>query len=469
MGKFVNIAIKGQMGTTPYYVMAMEIPQIVKSLTMPNEIEEWKNLSIEEKWQRDTNERRVKKQIAPYFANARDRFTGSLIVGIRGTSDKIVDDKEINRHFKPVAEFGQDIVDKFGSEAREIGLLEIQGSWTLVPIDGQHRLLAFTYALKGITEKGVVKVKAQRDLGNDKAIVIAVAFGDGKKPRLIFSKVNRYARKTSAAEDLIMDDEDPVAVITRELTRQEWTDKNYKIESSSGDDEAPSLKNNPLMDKGPKLFSADLINIEKNSLGKAATEFTTLVTLNRINRWVLEFNGHGDALKKKTPIAEMEPEWKILRTNEIAKFWKEVIKGIDIFSQLLEDRTSEGDETRRTIREESFLGRPIGQQALAHAYLTLTCEAGATSKEACDRLNKVEWSVDADCWKGVLIDSSGTAITGGSGGVAVKAGDLAAYLAGNPLNEEEKKTLQTRIAGQRSDYVLPKPVEEPLPKPPGEK
>src|SRR5580704_3433495 len=74
-------AIKAQMGSTPYYVTTMTARDLV-STTRPaaEDRDAWTSASIDERMQREPNLKRVKEQIAPYLAQHKDRFFGSIIV-----------------------------------------------------------------------------------------------------------------------------------------------------------------------------------------------------------------------------------------------------------------------------------------------------------------------------------------------------------------------------------------------------
>lgn len=61
-------AMKARLGDTDYYILSMKAQELVKSVTIPRELDGWEEMSVEERYQRDLNYYRVKTQIAPYFA-----------------------------------------------------------------------------------------------------------------------------------------------------------------------------------------------------------------------------------------------------------------------------------------------------------------------------------------------------------------------------------------------------------------
>ena len=72
--------LKGKIGNSTYYVATMKASEVINTLRIPKETEEFANLSVEETYQREINYKRVKEQIAPYLAKDPERFFNSLIV-----------------------------------------------------------------------------------------------------------------------------------------------------------------------------------------------------------------------------------------------------------------------------------------------------------------------------------------------------------------------------------------------------
>jgi DNA sulfur modification protein DndB len=75
-------AIRGKIGSTEYYIATMKASEVVNSLRIPKDMPDWGHESIEERYQREINYKRVRDQIAPYIANDPDRFFNALIVDI---------------------------------------------------------------------------------------------------------------------------------------------------------------------------------------------------------------------------------------------------------------------------------------------------------------------------------------------------------------------------------------------------
>ena len=166
-------------------------------------MDDWTELSVEERYQRDINMNRVKNDIAPYLADDPDRFFGSLIVAIMNPE---------HIQFEPLGEVAKGLPGLYKVSAAGMGFLNLSGGEILVPLDGQHRLKAVKFAITGKDDAGndLPDIAPSTSLAQEDVTVILVPY-QREKARKIFSKVNRYARPTSKAQNLITDDDDIAA------------------------------------------------------------------------------------------------------------------------------------------------------------------------------------------------------------------------------------------------------------------
>ena len=215
----------------------------------------------------------------------------------------------------------------------------MEGGETLVPLDGQHRAKAFKFAIDGADDNNrtIEGMKSNHELSNDQVSVILVRF-EPTRARRIFNKINRYAKPTSKADNLITDDDDAMAVITRSL----------------------------LSENG--VISSRMVRIGANTLNKKAPEFTTLATFYDATTAIVEGLGLGG---KGSP-SQMEDDKRELVKEEVEPIWEMLLSGIDLWRKALED-TSEGggDQVRADIRDETLLGKPIGQLSLVRAFMLM--------------------------------------------------------------------------------------------------
>ena len=169
-------ALRVKFGDIEYFVSYMHVNDILTHVTFPKDLEGWDDLSIEEKFQREINVRRVKREIAPYFASGNTRFSGSLVFAIQNHE---------SIEFEPLQEF-QKIRKLYQTAAEGMGFLVFSGKEQLVPLDGQHRIKAFEFATTGKDgDKDIPGLKANTELGRDQVAVILIRFrADSRKAHI---------------------------------------------------------------------------------------------------------------------------------------------------------------------------------------------------------------------------------------------------------------------------------------------
>lgn len=409
-------AMRGNFGSHEYYLTTMHVGELVKQITIPKDIPGWETLSIEERFQRDIKLNRVKKDIAPYFANDPERFSSALILAVQNHE---------GMQFESIGKLGanRQLPQLYVSAAENIGFLTFAGGEVFVPLDGQHRAKAFEYAISGMDDsnKPIDGVSGNTGLANEDVAVLLVRF-ETEPSRRIFNKVNRYAKPTTKGDNLVIDDDDAIAVITRKMI--------------SG--ESP-------------LIPARLVRYQSNTLSVIAPEFTTLATLYDANVEIAKLE------PGKAKVQDATPEVQDVYKDAIHKVWALLLGHIDLFQEALDDTDESGDDRRRDVRRETLLGKPIGQIALVRAFLKIR-EAcyGVSPEEICDRLNRVDWRLDEEQWVGVLMNPNGRVMSGKT--TVNMAADFIAHLCGAPLTEEERTRLREHIWGAGTDKELPAPV-----------
>jgi DNA sulfur modification protein DndB len=409
-------AMKAKFGSTEYYVVTMPAKELVERLVIPKEMEEWGDLTLEERYQRDVDYRRVEKMIAPYLANDPDRFFGAFIVDIYN-ADGV--------NFESMSEIVGKLPSLYKHAASNFGFLYLQGGELMVPLDGQHRLAALKFAISGKNEKSkpIDGLAPNSDVATDLCTVIMVLH-DPKKARKIFNKVNRYAKPTSKADNLITADDDIIAIVVRDTVVPEIGDR--------------------------------IVNISGNTLSPNAIEFTTLSTLYETTASLLE-EEHGKIERSVLPSAA---EQKIYRQSA-KEFWSALISGVSLFNQAVHDHSEGGDSKRQEIRASYLLGKPVAQSALVEAVIRLRTDVDGTAtpiKEIIQRINKVDWSNDNSLWQNILM--RGDKIV--SGRQAMKfAGRFIAYYLGEKLADKERQVLEEQYVSYHapgSTAKLPKPL-----------
>ena len=405
-------AMKGQLGNTKYYILSMKAGDLVNRVKIPKDVPGWDDMSIEERYQRDIDYNRVRKQIAPYLANDDSRFFGAIIVTAMN-----LDGEDFEKAFEALSD--RTMKDLPGNLYREaaanMGFLTLRGGEILVPLDGQHRLKAIDFAInaKDNREKPISGISPCTQLAQEDVTVILVPY-ELQKARKIFTRVNKYARKTTTGQDIVTDDDDIIAVLTREIAND--------------------------------LIGGRLAKYKSNTLTPKDPEFTTLSIVYNCNKEIITHtfpNGRVDT--NRLPSTDRIQLYR----DKVREVWEVLLQEIEIFADALSDKGEAGDGKRREIRKTNLLGKPVAQECLVNAFIRLTgAPSNMGDEKACEKLNALPWNIteeNLEVWQGVLW-------TGGLDGKLITKNrklttDIIAYLAGEEITDEKKAELLEEYRG----------------------
>ena len=423
-------AIKGKIGTTEYFLTSMTARELVSSVKPADELEEWDSMTIEEKMQREPNWNRIKKDIAPYFANSPDRFLGTIIVS---SKNAILSFKSQDQ-MTTVRSSYEDVLGSGIKKIQEkIGLLTIEGG-VLVALDGQHRLLALRNVIQ---DKEGADGDYKWEVAEDEVSVMFIKHEDHKKTRNTFTILNRYAKSTSANQNYTIDDMDGVAIVNRKIIR-------------------PSLTNQAILKESQ-------VNIDGSALPDRSVKFTTLSALYSMTSSII--NGFTDfKWKKQVRPAEIElQEAEVTVLNFLGKIFKK----IDGFNLAI---TGKGPQTlRKSTEKYSMLMKPIAQMALVDAIVRLY-KLGFDFDLVLKNVNRLKWSMSDDFWKDVIVKADGKIDSGKT--VKDRTSSLIVYMLGrSKLTENEvrdiRKQYQTAFfkrddlpADEKDWKNLPPPLDQ---------
>jgi DNA sulfur modification protein DndB len=395
-------AIRAKLGNTNYYILSMKAGELVNNVTIPSSLPGWDDMSVEERYQREINANRVKNQIAPYFACNETRFCGSIILTALNFDEA--------NCFEPLSRFKNDLPNLYRKSSGSMGFLTLSGGEVLVPLDGQHRLQAISYAISGRDSQGknISGIEPCAELAQEDITIILVAF-EPKKARQIFTHVNRYAKPTTAGQNIVTDDDDFIAVLAREVAND--------------------------------IFQGRLVNYQSSTINAKAPEFTTLASIYKCNEAIISSFPGGKFDKSQLPDSDKQ---KLYR-DEVRDIWTLITDSISPISDGIKNPEKEGDKGRMEIRQANLLGKPVAQEGLVQAYLRLTrSPTKMTGEQACRRLNALPWGLTAEniakYWSHILW-SGGVE----KGKIVYKNRPLIsrfiAYLAGENLTPEQVKVL----------------------------
>jgi len=300
------------------------------------------------------------KDITEFLEGNDERFFGSLIVAVYGGSPK----------FSTIEIEGAALL---GSQVGSVGILNFDGKEKYYVLDGQHRLAAMRDA----------SAKDEKRYAKDEISVILVSHpetADGiQRARRLFTNVNRYAVKTNKATNIALDEDDPLAILTRRLVRE---DDYFR-------DVTKIAKKNKC---GFRLITGEALQ-----LGSDESVLLTLPTLYECNKSLLA--GHelvGAERQQRPSESALENGW-----NSLLSRWKLLLAGIPEFGVADSDRKFDRNKDSGGI----LIARPIALKAICSA-AGMAYVASISEREILGAVNKVP-RLDQSPWKGLLWNPEG--------------------------------------------------------------
>lgn len=184
-------AIRGKIGNTVFYCTTLTFKQVSTMVKkVDNELHTAN--SLKEQIQRSLTDNYIK--IKEYILNREDRFFDSLVLAIYDGDPMW---KEVRYEIDDETYYN-------------VGLLELTGQEKIFPVDGQHRVEGIRAALQ-----------VNQELGSETISVMLIGHQNTpegrEKSRRIFSTLNRYVKPVRLGDIIALDEDDIVAIVTREL------------------------------------------------------------------------------------------------------------------------------------------------------------------------------------------------------------------------------------------------------------
>ena len=397
-------ALCSKMGEWNYYVVKMNAReladnvQLASSVYDENILDEEIQRTLDEEIQRTLRETRVYKEIVEYLKRQPYRFFSSIVVAAL----------EGNPIFYPVeiTEDPQFVIFRNDRRLNEaFGVLHFDGTQRYYALDGQHRLSAIKTLLD---RTNPLSDGSPENFENDEFSVIIVVPSQSdsnvtfmQKYRRLFTNLNRYAKKTDNATNIMMDEDDTFAILTRKL-----------------------ITNNAFF-KSPESRQKKSTRIKTKSKNLSGNDphFTSLETLYEMNIALLksqqrETTGWGPDIAEGEDVkffTRFRPPEEYIKDlySELEMYWEKLLVEIPDLHKVptqmrvhdLADNDDSGDET------DHLLFWPIGQQMLAEIVRTLLNKrlpdpenpTPDTVSQALSGLSKLEWRLHQAPWKYFLL------------------------------------------------------------------
>lgn len=395
--------IRGQMGSVTYYETILKARELTHSVRPARETDGWASASIDERIQRQVNENRVRRTIVPYLANHPDRFFGSFIV--------LVQNGQVD--FEPLSSIVGELSAAYRGSTTNMGFLTISDG-DLIALDGQHRLVAFREV---ITAGGTAGRYATR-VGEDEVCVLFIEHETSQKTRRIFNKVNRHAKPTGRADNIITSEDDGFAIVTRRLLDR--------------DREAPLCAR----EVNGEVYEP--VHWTSNTLTQRNERLTTLSAVYETVKDVVSYEGFTGFSEQENPVAPDDDS--LDRAYTIAADWWEDILTIPAYEEALANPASIPRTRFSNQDSTSLLLRPVGQIALVHGLVrALTVSKGKLSRRTLiGRASRVDWSASpSSVWRDVLVRPDGRRMIARREAYVFAARVLAYLIASEYTSEDE--------------------------------
>ncbi len=388
-------ALKAHMGNWTYYIVRMRMREVAQEVKFGSQVHE--DFTLDEAIQRTINESRVKKELVTYLSRTDDRFFSSLVVAAVGGSPRffsveITDDPQFAL-FSGESNF-----------ADVFGVLQFSGEQNYYALDGQHRLKAIKTLLDPENNEG----QALPNFANEEISVLMVLRPAAQSEkdwlssyRRLFSNLNRYAKPTDADTNIIVDEDDIFAILTRRLIADHQF---FKAPGRHVESFRVKTKGKPLKE-GTSYFTSLQKLYDLNEI-----LLTTAVRQN--GGWGLD--PVAERHKNVRQFKKFRPEEKYIDKlfAELEMYWNALLEVVPNLKELdpaeAKNHQSDGSNGKTA---DNMLFWPIGQEVMVSVARSLldhnlphpenfTLEQ---AKEALRSLGRIDWRLHQFPWRGLLL------------------------------------------------------------------
>ncbi|NCC60102.1 MAG: DGQHR domain-containing protein [Verrucomicrobiae bacterium] len=349
--------LRGTMGDWVYYVALMKFSELAKRVSVASEIHSHEGL-------KDLLQRALSNRaegISSYLCNQKQHFFNSIILGVYEGDPK----------WTPINVSGNEYIsdENIPDIVHEsIGVITLSGSERLFAVDGQHRIEGLKAA-----------VKQQKKLGEEEQSVVFVAHKNTKKgkerTRRLFSSLNRYAKPVTLAEIIALDEDDVVAIVTREL-----------------------LENHPV------LSITDAIYVSKTKT-VPRTNKTCITSIHALYECLDKILSIGETKWKE--FKKIRPSDAEISNNyrQAYEFWNALVAEFEPLQGYQSGNTEGIAAAFRNEHGGHLLFRPVGLSCITQAIRRMR-ENGVTLNDAVECIvNNVPMDLSHALWSGLLWES----------------------------------------------------------------
>lgn len=393
------------MGDWTYYVTTLTFEQVNQYVSRIDD-ELHKSESLKELIQRSITNNY--KSIQEYILNQPELFFNALVLAVY---DDYPEWREI--------EFRYDDIETYN-----MGILEFPGTHKIFPVDGQHRVEGIKAALKD-----------DENLASQKITTIFIGHKNDEagmqRTRRLFSTLNRYAKPVKMDDIIALDEDDSIAIVTRELLE---------------------LFN---------LFTGKRVTKSKNKAipDNDKHSFTSIITLYQCNKELLkqfrrdrkENNPNKERDKKSlSTYLKFRPDEEEIElfNNYCFNFWKDFLNNMSVLTHFISDENERLEQPALAYRNKKIGGnllfRPVGLLPTIQAAIEIHRRTDTDYENIFKALDQINMIISEKPWKNVLWNPiERTMIMGTSNIVKL----MLLYMYGKKvINSKELKSLKEKYA-----------------------
>lgn len=370
MNKTLIPAFRAHVGDWDYFLCLMKYAEVSRSVQFAWELGGNKDLAT--MIQRGITART--DEIREYLLHNEHHFLGSLVVAAVGG----------NPEYTPV-----EMVDSEGLLAgvdREFGVLTFDGAHQFFALDGQHRLRAIKDAI--LKEPSL----AAEDIG----VIVVPHFDDAKgrqRTRRLFTNINRYAKPTTAQENIALDEDDGFAILTRRVI-----------------EEHPFLSKTGVVQVFTRPAQSGELKLATRNVPVTATAWTPIgVLYDLLHHLGFDLDSSMGDKERRATDDVLEESYVVLtkRIEELLQACGDVKGRMETATSIRDVRAPKDSEGKG----HPFM-RPVVQLAVTRAVRHLIEQGQLNWKEALKGLSELDWQMSSAPWLAVFFEDTGKMASG---------------------------------------------------------
>lgn len=355
-------AIRGILGDIVYYTSSFTFKQIAERVKKIDQ-ELHTSTSLKDQLQRSLTKNY--ESITDYILSQKEHFFNALVLAVYD-GDPVWNEIEVG--FK-------------GEDYYNMGFLRLNGEEKIFPVDGQHRV-------EGIKDA----IKKSPELEDETIAVILIGHHKDKegmeKTRRIFSTLNRYAKPVSTGDIIALDEDDTVAIVTRNMLESFPLFMNENISDEK--------KTKAIVEKDTKSFTSLIKLYETNKIVyKYYTSF-------RDNTKRIHLSTEIDKFLKFRPKQEDIDDFE----KYLTEFWELFINSFEGMKEYVASTEKDAAAKYRNRENGGLLYfRPVALPQLVTAILETCFRSKVTLSDSMSAYSQLEMCISKAPWVKVLWDA----------------------------------------------------------------